>query len=49
LRWPGDRRREKKSDRPPKVKPVTCYIVVRGTTLKGKKVGKLLKFKFTLK
>jgi hypothetical protein len=32
-----------------KVKPGTYYIVVRETTLKGKKVGKLIKFKFTLK
>jgi hypothetical protein len=32
-----------------KVKPGTYYIVVRETTLKGKRVGKLIKFKFALR
>jgi hypothetical protein len=34
---------------PAKVKPGTYFIVVRETTLKGKRVGKLIKIKFTLK
>ena len=34
---------------PAKVKPGTYVIVVRETTLKGKKVGKLIKVKFTLR
>jgi hypothetical protein len=34
---------------PAKVKPGTYFIVVRETTLKDKKVGKLIKIKFTLK
>ena len=32
-----------------KVKPGTYFIVVRETTLKGRKVGKLIKIKFTLR
>jgi hypothetical protein len=34
---------------PAKVKPGTYVIVVRETTLKGKRVGKLIKVKFTLR
>jgi hypothetical protein len=34
---------------PAKVKPGTYYIVVRDTTLKGKKVGKLVRIKFRLR
>ncbi|HEX5307531.1 MAG TPA: hypothetical protein VFW38_00445 [Solirubrobacteraceae bacterium] len=34
---------------PAKVKPGSYYILVRETTLQGKKVGKLLKVRFTLK
>ncbi|HEY2320213.1 MAG TPA: hypothetical protein VGH67_18035 [Solirubrobacteraceae bacterium] len=34
---------------PAKVKPGTYYVAVRETTLKGKRVGKLIKFKFALR
>src|SRR6185437_12477407 len=34
---------------PAKVKPGSYYIVVRETTLKGKRVGKLVRVKFRLK
>ncbi len=34
---------------PAKVKPGKYFVVVRETTLKGKRVGRLIRFKFTLK
>ena len=34
---------------PAKVKPARYFVVVRETTLKGKRVGRLIRFKFTLK